>query len=101
MVEAWRTVRDELEAYGEDLGDKTEILVLYKVDALDAETRARPRPRRWPRRRATSRALVSGVSGEGVTELLRAAYALVRAAQGRGGRRRPEASGEAPEDWTP
>src|SRR5271154_3980008 len=37
---AWRTVRDELEAYGEGLADKTEILVLNKIDAIDEETRA-------------------------------------------------------------
>src|SRR5579859_4868297 len=39
VVEAWKTVRHELEAYGEELGGKTEVLVLSKVDALDPETR--------------------------------------------------------------
>src|SRR6201991_3126617 len=36
--EAWRTVRHELEAYGEELADKPEILALNKIDALDPET---------------------------------------------------------------
>jgi GTP-binding protein len=81
----WRTVRHELEAYGEELADKPEILALNKVDALDAETieakaaelkaAAGVEPRR-----------ISGVSGKGVTELLRESYALVR-------RRRAEAAG--------
>ena len=36
---AWRTVREELEAYGEGLGDKTELVALNKVDALSDEER--------------------------------------------------------------
>jgi len=34
---AWRTVRDELEAYGAGLADKPEVLALTKADTLDAE----------------------------------------------------------------
>jgi GTP-binding protein len=100
VVEAWKTVRHELENYGEELGDKTELVVLSKVDALDAATR-----------KAKARALakasghkvwqVSGVSGEGVTELLREAYALVRTRKGQEAADALEASGQAPEDWAP
>jgi GTP-binding protein len=81
VADAWRTVRHELEAYGEGLAEKAEILVLNKVDALDPATRkakaaalrkvAKVKPR-----------LVSGVSGEGVTELLREAFRTVRLARG-------------------
>src|SRR5213595_1655034 len=39
VAEAWRTVRHELESYGEELAGKTEILVLSKADALDPATR--------------------------------------------------------------
>ena len=89
VVEAWRTVRHELEAYGEELGDKTEILALNKIDALDAGTIEM-------QREALSEAagvpirLVSAVTGQGVVEILREAYALVRtrkaaAAVGQGG----------------
>ena len=35
--EAYKTVRDELDAYGDGLADKPEIVALDKVDALDAE----------------------------------------------------------------
>jgi GTP-binding protein len=35
---AWSTVRHELESYGDELGDKSEILALNKIDALDQET---------------------------------------------------------------
>jgi len=88
--EAWRTVRHELEAYGEELADKPELLALNKIDALDDETIAEKAAELKavagvePRR-------VSGVAGMGVTELLRASYALVRA-------RRAEAAGHAPDD---
>ena len=34
--EAYKTVRAELEAYGEGLADKPEIVALNKADALDA-----------------------------------------------------------------
>jgi GTP-binding protein len=98
--EAWRTVRHELEAYGEELGDKTEFVVLSKVDALDAETRAE---RKAELEEASGSKVweVSGVSGEGVTELLRAAYALVRQRKGEAVEEETARSGVEPESWAP
>jgi len=97
VVGAWRTVRNELEAYGEGLSDKTEFLALNKIDALDAETRD-AKAAELEAASGKKPFLVSGVSGEGVTELLRAAFAEVRS-------RRAEAAEEAaekkPEGWTP
>ncbi len=81
VVQAWRTVRQELEAYGEGLADRAEVLALNKCDALDDDTRqmiadelesvtgVRPH-------------LISGVSGEGVPAVLRAAYGHVRRHRG-------------------
>ncbi|MBV9932571.1 MAG: GTPase ObgE [Alphaproteobacteria bacterium] len=37
VAETYRTVRDELEAYGEGLAEKPEVLALNKSDTLDAE----------------------------------------------------------------
>ncbi|MFZ5669446.1 MAG: GTPase ObgE [Pseudomonadota bacterium] len=74
---AWRTVRAELEAYGEGLADRPELLALNKVDALDAETRA-ARAAELEAAAGTAPALISGVSGEGVQDLLRAAFRAVR-----------------------
>src|SRR3954454_23871746 len=37
VAEAWRTVRDELEAYGAGLADKAEAIALNKCDTIDAE----------------------------------------------------------------
>jgi GTP-binding protein len=93
---AWRTVREELRAYGEGLADKPEILALNKIDALDPETRA-ARAAELENAAGRPPLLVSGVSGEGVPELLRAALAQVRKA------RAAEASPATvePETWRP
>ncbi len=91
---AWRTVRGELAAYGAGLDGKPEIVALNKVDALDPETREQ-------QRRALEAAigkpplLVSGVSGEGVTALMRAALAEIRSA------RAAAAHGPGGEAWRP
>ncbi|HEX5378508.1 MAG TPA: GTPase ObgE [Phenylobacterium sp.] len=77
VVAAWKTVRHELESYGEELADKPEILALSKVDALDADTVEMQREALAEASGAEVR-LVSSVSGQGVRELLREAYALVR-----------------------
>ena len=94
VAEAWRTVRRELEAYGEGLGDKAEILALNKVDALDAETRA-ARAAELEAAAGVKPRLVSGVSGEGVVELLRAAWREVQAS------RTAAAAPAQPDAWAP
>jgi GTP-binding protein len=65
---AYRTVRDELEAYGGGLEDKTEIVALNKIDALDADT---IEERRAELADACGKEvhLISGVAGMGVREL--------------------------------
>jgi GTP-binding protein len=77
VVGAWRTVRGELEAYGEGLADRPEILALNKVDAITAEERAE---KAAALEAAAGRApmMISGVSGEGVQDLLRAAFRAVK-----------------------
>ena len=95
VVLAWRTVRRELEAYGEGLGDKTEILALNKIDALDDETRAAKAAELEAASGAEVR-LVSGVAKLGVVELLREAYALVQANKGE-----LAAEEAGPQDWAP
>jgi GTP-binding protein len=76
---AWRTVRGELAAYGEGLAEKPELLALNKVDALDEAARTQQADA-LEAAAGVRPALVSAVSGEGVTALLRAAFARVRAA---------------------
>ena len=94
---AYRTVREELESYGGGLVGKAEIVALNKVDALDPDTRAE-RAAALQAACGSSPMIVSGVSGEGVTQLLRAALAEVRVS--RGETRDGEATGPRAE-WKP
>ncbi|MGE3141763.1 MAG: GTPase ObgE [Hyphomonadaceae bacterium] len=98
--QSYRIVRNELAAYGAGLEAKDEIVALNKVDALDPETRKK---RRAALKRACGKdvLMLSGVSGEGVKEVLAALAEIVR-------RRRKTESGDAApempeeaEDWSP
>jgi len=95
VAQAWRTVRHELEAYGEGLEDKSEILALNKIDALDEETIAEKAAELEAAAGVPVRR-VSGFAGQGVTELLREAYALVQRHKGEIAAEQAE-----PEDWRP
>jgi GTP-binding protein len=71
LVEDYHTIIGELEAYGGELADKPRITALNKVDALDDEERAEAKA-------ALESAvggpifMMSGVSREGLTDVLRA-----------------------------
>jgi GTP-binding protein len=73
---AWETIRGELAAYGEGLVEKPELVALNKIDALDATAR-RKAARAVRKASGVEPFLISGVSGEGVRDLLRAAYGRV------------------------
>ena len=70
VVKAWRTVREELAAYGGGLAEKPELIGLNKADAM---TPREASARLAALRKASGRAvmLLSGVSGQGVPEVLR------------------------------
>jgi GTP-binding protein len=76
VAEDYATIIAELEAYGGDLADKPRITVLNKIDALDEEERATARA---ALETASGGAVMemSGVSGQGVTEVLRALRAKI------------------------
>ncbi|MCA3324900.1 MAG: GTPase ObgE [Roseomonas sp.] len=77
---AYRTIRRELAEYGHGLEDRPELVALNKADAMTPQARA-------SRLKALSRAagkpvmLISGASGEGVPELLRAVADMIAAAR--------------------
>jgi GTPase len=78
VVESYRTVRGELAAYGAGLSDKVELVALNKCDALDEDEIAE--------KKAALKAAgighvfeLSGISGHGRTELLRALFETVPA----------------------
>src|SRR5438270_8988180 len=74
--EAYKTVRAELEAYGNGLADKPEIVALNKADAL--------MPEQWKQqtarlKRAAKRTplVISGVTGQGVKDALPARVKVI------------------------
>jgi GTP-binding protein len=77
---AYRTIRRELAEYGHGLESRPELVALNKADAMTPQART-------ARVKALSRAagkpvmLISGASGEGVTELLRALADMIAAAR--------------------
>ena len=66
----YRTVREELAAYGHGLAEKPEIVALSKVDALSAEDRDAA-AKALAKAAGRKPSIVSAVSGEGVPEILR------------------------------
>ena len=96
----WKTVREELKAYGEVIAEKSELVALNKVDALDPETR---KAKAKALKKACCKApyLVSGVSGEGVQALLHAAYAEVEARRAAERLELLTPAGAEPETWRP
>jgi GTP-binding protein len=77
---AWRTVREELEQYGHGLAEKPEVLALNKLDAMTPQARA-SRLKALERAAGRPVLLVSGVTGEGVPEVLRALADVVARAR--------------------
>lgn len=91
VAEDCETILHELEAYSPELATKPRITALNKVDALDDETRAE---RLAELEQATGGKVfaLSGVTGEGAKEVLRALLATID--EGR-------AAPEEPETWQP
>jgi GTPase len=81
VVRAWRTVRGELAAYGGGLAQKPELIGLNKVDAMTAREAA---ARRAALEKASGRRvmLMSGATGQGVREVLRALHDMIPLAAG-------------------
>ncbi|MGB1208072.1 MAG: GTPase ObgE [Paracoccaceae bacterium] len=80
LIEDYHTIVHEIEAYGAGLADKKRLIVLNKVDALDEEERA------FLREELEVAAgqpvmLMSGASGEGTTQVLRALQAQIDTAR--------------------
>jgi len=71
IADAYTTIRKELEQYGEGLADKKEIIALNKIDALDEEL---VEMLSHELKQVTKSPImpISGVSGQGVDQLLRA-----------------------------
>src|SRR5881275_1723044 len=72
----YKTVRHELEAYGHGLTDKPEIVALNKADALSPE-QLKEQVARLKRAAKKTPLVLSGVSRQGVPEVLRALLNII------------------------
>jgi GTP-binding protein len=72
VVEAYKTVRKEIEAYGEGLGDKTEVLALSQIDTADEEAIAMTQEALSEAAGGAQVHLVSSVTHKGLDGVLRA-----------------------------
>jgi GTP-binding protein len=94
---AYRTVRDELEAYGEGLEDKPEVLALSKADTLDEEL-LQSLADELEEEAGVRPLIVSAMSGAGVPAVLDALMEHLRLEDQAKGR---EAGAAAEADWSP
>src|SRR5271157_3925136 len=80
VVRAWRTVREELSSYGAGLAEKPELIGLNKLDAMTPREAA---SRKAALAKASGRPvmLLSGVTGQGVPEMLRALQSMINGAR--------------------
>jgi GTP-binding protein len=76
VVDAWRTVRHELSEYGGGLAEKPEVIVLNKADAM---TKREISSRKAALEKASGAKVMvaSGVSGQGVPEVLRVVQTMI------------------------
>ena len=94
VVGAYKTVRRELKAYGEDLDKKPEIVALNKIDALTSEE-IEEKSAALQKAARKKPLLVSGATGGNVRETLFVIFKAVKKARA-GGEEDQEAQG-----WTP
>jgi GTP-binding protein len=80
VTDNWRTVRAEIEAYGNGLEDKIEIVGLNKIDALSEDSIA-AKLEALKQAGAGNVMTLSGAAGLGVTDILRALLVHIRNAR--------------------
>ena len=91
----YKTIINELTAYGGALAEKPRITALNKSDALDAEEQSFFKAE-LEQISGGEVLLVSGVSGEGVSDVLRALRAVID-----GAKAEPELADEGQDTWRP
>ncbi len=96
VAEAYHVIRGEIEAYGAGLEEKPEILCLNKADALTPEEREEKRAI-LAEESGGDVHVISGVSGEGVTDILRIVADEIAAKR----EEEKAEAGEEEEGWSP
>jgi GTPase len=74
--DAYRTVRNELAAYGQGLDEKPEIVALNKADSLNADE-IKQQVARLKRAAKKTPLVISAVGGDGVPDVLRALFKII------------------------
>ena len=77
----YKTVRDELDAYGNGLTDKVEIVALSKTDSMTPDA-IKKQLARLKKASKTTPMLLSSASGQGVVDVLRALFKVIAASGG-------------------
>ena len=77
----YKTVRDELDAYGNGLTDKIEIVALSKTDSMTPDA-IKKQLARLKKASKTTPMLLSSASGQGVVDVLRALFKVIAASGG-------------------
>ena len=80
VAKAYKTVRGELELYGEGLTDKPEIVALSQIDTVDAETLAL-KAKALKKAAKQTPFLLSSASRQGLDQIQRALFAEIDAAR--------------------
>jgi GTP-binding protein len=96
-VEAYETVRDEIEAYGAGLEDKSEVLALSKADAVPKDD-LKKKARALKKVAGVQPLIVSAATGEGVQEVL---HALAREIEAVRAVEKAEPLRKAGQGWRP
>jgi len=80
IVDTYKTIRRELTEYGHGLAGKKEVIGLNKIDAIDPnEVKAKCRALARAAGRGATVLPLSGVSGQGVPEIIAALFATIEA----------------------
>ncbi|MSP95291.1 MAG: GTPase ObgE [Alphaproteobacteria bacterium] len=95
IVKAYRTIRGELKSYGHGMGEKPELVVLNKIDAIP---KAQIERKKAALEKASGAKVfpMSGVSGEGLKEVLTALARAVDKSRSKGKTKRAVA-----QSWSP
>jgi len=83
VAKAYKTVRHELEAYGEGITDKPEIVALSQIDVVDADE-LKKKAKALAKACGKTPLQLSAVAGIGMTETLRALRAVITDPEGTG-----------------
>lgn len=94
---SYKTIRNELTAYADALGDKPEILVLNKIDAIPADA-IKEKVKVLKRASKAEVMLVSGVTGQGVEAVL---YKVIETLDAAKAEREEQARRKIEPNWVP